>query len=208
MRKRFIQFFGSLIPVALGVYLAVAVDDCKATRALQERLDRVDEVLREEILSNRQAVRTNLTYHVALRDSFLQSMHGLDEAALETRSARQVFRFWRGTRMQGLQHGGYQAALASGTLTEMPITQLTDLSNLYNRQENYRGLGTQALRSVTQLSPRSTLSEGAAFIGSFTVDAYYAETELLKVMDRVLENLGVPVDTSYQPPPIRWRHDD
>ena len=108
--------------------------------------------------------------------------------------------------MSGLMHGGYEASLASGTLTEMPIAQLTHLSNLYNQQENYVYLGRQALQSVTQIGPRTPFLEAAKFFNSFTIDAYYAETQLLEAMELVLSDLDIPPDTTYAEPRLQWRY--
>ena len=143
--------------------------------------------LLEEINNNEQEVRKNLDYHQGLRDSLLRFREIFERDSLYEGSPNEAFRYWRGTRMGKLPYGAYQAALSSGVLTELPIDLLTDISNLYIAQENYDRLGINYLDDFTNFNSQSSLIDILMLMNAFTLDAVYAEQELLNYM-QLLQN--------------------
>lgn len=177
---------GTFLPVLLGVYLAIWAGNCNEARKTQAQLTKIQEALHSEITLNKEDIKAGLVYHKNLRDSIELETKGTDENTIEDISPIELFKHWRGTRMGKLRHGAYEAAMASGVLTEMEIEELTQISNLYIQQENYDRLGIHYLGRVGNIGSESSTLDGFLFMNSFCLDAIYAEEDLLKAMEEVL----------------------
>lgn len=176
-----------MIPVALGVYLAVAATNWQEERKLEHSLSQIDSAIRSEIELNKKSLEITYAYHTALSDSLTAFAARTTEGQMaSSKNLGDLFKYFRGTRMGKLNHGAYQAALASGIMTEVGVDRLTTLSNIYNEQENYDRLGDNYLGWVSRLSSQSTQMDAFLFMQSMSNDAKFAEQRMINLMDQAL----------------------
>ena len=179
------SFIGTMIPVLLGVYLAVAAGNCNEDLQLQESLSKIEQVLLTEIEANRALVERSLQYHTDLKDTMVvyRTRYSIEQA--KSMSLQEVMGGFGGIRIAHLRHGAYQTGLSSGMLQEMDVDRLMSISNLYIAQEYYQQLGKSYLAQAISLPPDVSAYEGGMFMSFLVNDAIPAERELLYFMDEV-----------------------
>lgn len=186
MKKQLLQFIGTMIPVLLGVYLAIVAGNYNESVQQHRKLDRIEASLREEVATNLEAVQLSLDYHYDLRDSLTALRTRYTEEGLSQLPPREVLSFFRGTRPATIRHSAYQAGLATGLYPDMELELLMSISDLYIRQENYASLTRSYLQQALGLTADDMDGfEAVLFLSFFVNDVIPAEEALLRQMTEV-----------------------
>ena len=185
MRTAFKSFIGTMIPVLLGVYLAIAAGNCNEQRQLQQSLTKIEQAMLSEIATNRKFVEHSLQQHLDLRDTLQAYQTRLSIESARTISLYELMGGFNGIQIAPLRHAAYQTGLSSGMLQEMEVDRLMMISNLYISQEYYLGLGESYLNRAIAMPADVSAYEGGTFLSFLVNDAIPAEQNLLYFMNEV-----------------------
>ena len=176
------NFVGTMVPVLLGVYLAIVAGNCNESRQSLRNLSILMEQLQSEIDANRADIQRSYEYHLELRDSVDAVYQRYTMEELQTMDARPVFSSWRGTRVGSMRRGIYMVGINGGVLSSLSTQKLGQINDLYNSMNNYERLGRIYLERGVNMTSNTTALDGLLFVSFFMNDIIAQESRLLDQM--------------------------
>ena len=186
------RFLLDLIPVALGVYLAILAGNCNEHRKTRALTARMTEALAREARDNYRAVAANLHYHERFRDTLFATVDAAAGGAAAPTLGR-LFGIYRGVRMGGLRNGAYEAALASQAVEALDTDVLLSVTSAYALQARYDRIGDNYLSWASRINSGTAYDDGVTFMRAPAFAAIYTEGDLRDAFAEAIRQLGAPV---------------
>lgn len=173
-----------IIPVAIGVYLGLIVNDWNNNRITRERKIHSRELIAQEIEVNKAKVEEGLQYHLMLLDSL--------NRLIEKEAVRfKDLGFWQGVRTPTLYSGAYQSATLSNTINSFSIKEIHSIVETYSIQKKYDDMNMIAMQGLIQQDfyNEENLKETLVFLRILLTDLSYSEKNLLASYEQTLNVL-------------------
>lgn len=182
----------SLLIVA-SVLLALAVDEWREGREVEERVETALVSFEQELEDNLAQVEQRLPYHMTLRSRFGELQQGPPPTDLF--AALESIPEWRGMAIPGLLDVAWQAALAGDVLPHMDFRLITALARVYHQQGWLQTRAQQGSRALDpqNLSPENlpyTLLSTSIFLEDMIGmqrSLYCQYAEVLQLLDQAQE---------------------
>lgn len=173
-----------IIPVAIGVYLGLIVNDWNTGRQTRERKAQSEVLLIQEIKVNMAKIEDGLSYHLMLLDS-LEGLVQKESVGFKDLG------FWKGTRTPTLYNAAYQSATLSGSINTFSIPEIQSIVEVYSAQQKFTDTNKIALQGLIQQDfyNESKLKQTINFINMMLNDISYAEKDLLDSYKKALRIL-------------------
>lgn len=184
LMKKITVFITQLIPVALGVYLAILAGNWNENRKQQKDFDDFKVRLRQEIVANKEKIKNVQEYHKMLMDTtdyFLNNQNSVQQGA----------KFWKGYSSPTLSTNTFEIGKQTNLLNRFGITDLQSLYELYTDFKDYNKLNERALDKLDFSKVTGTEADRYGLlmnIHSVTVDYYYQELELVENTSKILNS--------------------
>lgn len=132
-----------IIPVAIGVYLGLIVNDWNSNRQAQQRKAHSQELLIQEIQLNKAKIEEGLAYHLMLLDS-------LDGLMQKETPRFKDMNFWEGVRTPTLYNAAYQSATLSSSINTFNLPEIHSIVEVYSAQKKYDDMNLVAMQGLIQ----------------------------------------------------------
>lgn len=177
--------------IILGVMVALAANEWREGRAVEQRTELALENIRLEIARNQRSMQERLTYHEALRDSIRAYLPDLKDVSYEAVD-RDRLGMPRGLRFLLIYDAAWQTALASQVLPHVDYETLAVLSTIYQVQDNLK-LSENRLLGI--LFTQDNFRDGYLYYAVLVAqpilnDLIGLERNLRQLYDEALQRLG------------------
>ena len=169
--------------IGTGVFLGLAGEQWRESRAHRERAEASLRRFRTELADNKRAVAAVRDYHVTLRTNLRRYLGATSE------QRKSISIKMEGVRPVFFENTAWDLALATQSLADIPEDVAFDLSRVYRIQQAYVQLSQGMLNAMFINSP---YAGGEAFLGSVAVyldDVTLLEPQLLKMYDELLPKI-------------------
>lgn len=173
-----------IVPVAIGVYLGLLVNDWNADRQARDTKAHSQELLIQEIKVNKAKVEETLAYHLMLLDSISVLMQKESPGFKD-------LGFWQGVRPPTLYSAAYQSATLSGSINTFSLLEIHSIAEAYSAQEKVDDVSLIAMQGLIQQDfyNESQLRRTMNFVRMMLKDISFAEQDLLASYNKALETL-------------------
>ncbi|MFK7970623.1 MAG: hypothetical protein AB8F95_09655 [Bacteroidia bacterium] len=178
MKKKLVGIVTQIFPVTVGVFLGFLVSNWADSRKEHAQTAILIENLQLEIISNKAHIESVQEYHRILRDS---SRH-YSNPDVEMGEGG----FFRGTRIFSLSNSAYQTGIQTGIITELPISKIQALNQLYTLQSTYNDFGKMLLTNYINKDfsdKEEELRKIARFLAVTMTDVVIQEHNLIEGYD-------------------------
>lgn len=179
IKKVFYNIFMLIMPIMLGVYFGLLANNWNEGRKQNELTQKMLSSLVQEVIHNQRTVEESIAYFYELRDSIYYSN---DKDSINPAK----FSFWKGLNPPLLKSASFESATISGTLTNIDLDLLEQLSTTYNQQEDLKNQTETYLFSVINKIGTKELSNRMYMIilENYSHDQISAEEALLKELEQ------------------------
>jgi hypothetical protein len=166
-----------VVLIAVGVFLAMEVDQWRTGREHREQARASLERLKAELETNRKAVAAVREYHVEL--------HGRVRAYLDPATRESTAVRMQGIRPVAFEQTAWELAIATQSLADIDSTLAFELARVYGVQRTYTGLTNGMLQAMYLRPPSEHLEPFLHTLRVYLDDIVGLEPELLKTYERI-----------------------
>lgn len=181
--KKLLHFFSQLIPVALGVYLAIWAGNWNENRKQTENLKSFKEQLLQEIKNNSAKIKAVQDYHKMVKDT--------TSFYLDNPEKFKSGKFWRGYSAPSLSTNTLEIGKQTNLLNQFNLSELDKTYEMYTLFEDYNKLNDRALNQLDFSKVYGNDSDRMGLlmvIHANMVDYYYQEIEIIESTTKFIEN--------------------
>jgi|GEM_PF-5497031 len=179
--KKVWNFLTQLIPVALGVYLAILAGNWNERSKQRKDFEDYKIRLQQEIVLNQEKIKNVQEYHKMLMDT--------TDFLLQSKASMTGAKFWKGYSSPTLSTNTFEIGKQTNLLNQFGMTELQSIYELYTNFKDYNKLNERALDKLdlSKISGSEADRYGLLMnIHSVTVDYYYQEMELIENTSKIL----------------------
>lgn len=196
VKKNFFKYFIEFFIVAFGVFLGMYASERKSDNELNRNKDKTIENVIQELESNRTNLQNSIEYHQMMRvnfDSLLQTIpkesYPVPFLQNNTFNKFTQIKNWTGHGFAELESTAFEVAKTSGTLQNMDIEIIQEISTIYNKLEILSDFEKSIVERMTQLSYDTKTLDVIITIEIILGDNLNMEKRILEQLEESIEKI-------------------
>jgi len=195
MKKNIIKYLIEFLIVAFGVFLGSYANEKQNEKKINKNKEKAIENIISELENNKEKINNAIEYHKVLKVYFDTIVATIPKKSLKENYIESgKFRYftakeWKGFGFADFESTAFETAKMSGTLQNMNIQLLQEISYIYNKIKNLEILDKKITESMYEGDYNMTIFDMIGKIALIVGDNFNMEKRLKKDLEESIKDI-------------------
>jgi len=195
MKKDIIKYLIEFLIVAFGVFLGSYANEKQNEKKINKNNEKAIENIISELENNKEKLNNAIEYHKVLKVYFDSIMATIPKKSLKENYIESgKFRYfkakeWKGFGFAEFESTAFETAKMSGTLQNMNIQSLQEISYIYNQIKSLEILDKKITESMYEGDYNMTIFDMIGKIALIVGDNFNKEKRIIKDLEKSIKNI-------------------